>query len=676
MKNYEAAAVQFTNAINSGMTDGRFVDALFLRGKSYENLSLRDEKYRQRAIESYQTFVQSYVSDPRAREASVSLFFLRATSPMAAREALPGAPPERRDTMLLRLGQLLEGADSTSDALAAYETVAMDPRSPDLAVEAAFRTAMAFLRMGQADSASAWGARYLERAPEGAHAANVLAAMAASAMQRGDPASAVPFFRRLAGSFGYTRAGADAPLQLAGALTAAGSAEEAAGIYRDLAQQEQQNPLSEQGAGPDLLLALARAEQLSGHPADARSHLFEVLARGPAGLQAGQAYTLLGMIAKGEGEVDAATAYFHAAEKASPGVASTREVADLLFSAGNNADAIKQYTELAKGAQADSDRQYYASRIILAHLRSDNLAEADREIAAFTERFGKADEPRAAFALERGNYFYRKGDHASALKTFTDVAKHFDDTPSGPAARYWIGKTQQAAGKPQEATATLEELLRDHPEADIVSRAHLALGILYYDLEKWPESIKHYRVITDDPKADPSLLPFAISNLIEAYDVAGVNDAALALTRKYLELYPNAEDSFDKKIKIGILYDRLGYYDQAVMHLQGLLDQAGSDLEGEIRYYIAEANFNKGDYQQAILDFLKVPYLVTKKGKIDWTANSLYMSGQSYEKMGRFDQALTMYQQIVERPGIDENFRTAAHKEIDRVKLVLKKSPR
>ena len=97
----------------------------------------------------------------------------------------------------------------------------------------------------------------------------------------------------------------------------------------------------------------------------------------------------------------------------------------------------------------------------------------------------------------------------------------------------------------------------------------------------------------------------------------------MSLTRKYLELYPNSEDALDKKIKIGILYDRLGYYDQAVLQLQTLLDEAGSDLEGELRYYIAEANYNKGDYQQAILDFLKVPYLVTKKGKIDWTANAL-----------------------------------------------------
>jgi tetratricopeptide (TPR) repeat protein len=165
-----------------------------------------------------------------------------------------------------------------------------------------------------------------------------------------------------------------------------------------------------------------------------------------------------------------------------------------------------------------------------------------------------------------------------------------------------------------------------------------------------------------------------MSNLIETYESAGVYDAALDLTRRYLELYPNNEDSFDKKIKIGLLYQRLGYNDQSIVHLEGLLDQAGSDLEGELRYYIAEANYNKGAYQQAILDFLKVPYLVTKKGKIDWTANSLYMSGQSYEKLGRYDQALTMYQQIIDRPGIDGTFKAAARKEIDRVNLVLKKN--
>ena len=216
--------------------------------------------------------------------------------------------------------------------------------------------------------------------------------------------------------------------------------------------------------------------------------------------------------------------------------------------------------------------------------------------------------------------------------------------------------------------------MKEHPDAPIMQKVHFAIGNIQYQAEKWDEAIRNYRLVTDNPNADPALLPFAINNLIETYEIAGIFDAALTLTRRYLELYPNAEDAFDKRINIGILYQRLGYYDQSVLHLQTLLEEAGSDLEGEIRYYIGEANYGKGDYQQAILDFLKVPYLVTKKGKVDWTATSLYMSGQAYEKMGRSDQALTMYRQIIDRSGIDETFKAAARKEIDRVNAVLKKS--
>ena len=356
-----------------------------------------------------------------------------------------------------------------------------------------------------------------------------------------------------------------------------------------------------------------------------------------------------------------------------PAAAATKDVADLLFASGNYQDAIKQFTELSQAAEDEASKRYFDSRIIIAQFRDNKPGQADKGIETFKKKYKVNDEELAAFELERGGYYYRQEDYSHAFKSFTEVAKKYDDTKSAPEAMFWIGKTLQVTGKPQDAVKQLNELLDKHPQADVIPRAHLALGNIFYDAENWPESIKHYRVIVDDSTADRSLLPFAISNLIETYEAAGVNDAALSLTRKYLELYPNSEDSFDKKINIGILYSRLGYYDQAILHLQGLLDQAGSDLEGEIRYYIAEANYNKGDYQQAILDFLKVPYLVTKKGKIDWTANSLYMSGQSYEKMGRYDQALTMYQQIVDRNGIDETFKAAAKKEIDRVKLVLKK---
>jgi len=68
-----------------------------------------------------------------------------------------------------------------------------------------------------------------------------------------------------------------------------------------------------------------------------------------------------------------------------------------------------------------------------------------------------------------------------------------------------------------------------------------------------------------------------------------------------------------------------------------------------------------------------VPYLVAKRGKIDWISTSYYMAGQSYEKMSKYDQALTMYKQIIDRKDTDTQFKTAAKKEIDRVKAIVKK---
>ena len=57
---------------------------------------------------------------------------------------------------------------------------------------------------------------------------------------------------------------------------------------------------------------------------------------------------------------------------------------------------------------------------------------------------------------------------------------------------------------------------------------------------------------------------------------------------------------------------------------------------------------------------------------VNWTATSFYMAGQSYEKMSKYDQAIGMYQQIIDMPGIDDTFKAAAQKEINRVKTLIK----
>ena len=104
-----------------------------------------------------------------------------------------------------------------------------------------------------------------------------------------------------------------------------------------------------------------------------------------------------------------------------------------------------------------------------------------------------------------------------------------------------------------------------------------------------------------------------MNNLIETYKELVLNDGALELTRNFIEKYPNDESILDKKVDLGVLYQKLGYYDQAIVQLEALLETTKKDFESEIRYYLGEWIHCKGDYQQAILEFLKVPYLITRK---------------------------------------------------------------
>jgi len=678
LKNYPAAAAQMTNALEAGLTDPRAREARYLRAKSLEYMSRRDEKQRPAAIEAYQEFLQSSATDARSTDAALALFTLRATTATgaysSAAEILARFPEfPRRDAILLRIGILQEKADSTAAALQTYtELIDAYPLSPS-AEEAGYRRFGLLVRTGPLDSAITAGDAYNAAHPSGPNTATVTARLADIALERQNAARAAGLYQHLTTEFFYSSLAPQAQTHLADARASNGDYTEAIALYNELMKQQRENLLDEKEVDPDLLLALGKAQYLSGSFKEAKTSLFQLLEHERTGPRAGEAYYTLGVIARSQGALEAATGYFRLAGTVAPGAGATRDIANLLYDSGEYTDAIRQYTQLSQTAKADSDRQYYDARIILARLRSDDAGPAEKEIAAFTKKYSDARADFAAFELEKGNFAFRKNDYPRALKSYQVVTGKYDDTPSAPEGLYWTGKTLEATNKTLDAIESFTRLLQDYPDAPIAPRAHLALGNIYYRLEKWDESIKSYRRIVDNPKADPALLPFAMSNLIETYETAGANDAALALTRKYLDLYPNSEDNLDKRIKIGILYERLGYYDQAVLHLQALLDEAGSDLEGEIRYYIAEANYNKGDYQQAILDFLKVPYLVTKKGKIDWTANSLYMSGQSYEKMGRYDQALIMYQQILDRSGIDETFKIAARKEIDRVKLVLKK---
>jgi TolA-binding protein len=684
LKNYEAAVEQFTAAATGNPPVPQALDALFYRARSYEFLSRRHPASRTLAIESYTAYLERASgpgqSQPAERrdDAAYALFTMSATSLPEARSAftattvmMPGTA--HRDRMLLRIGNLQSQVDSIDGALKTFEEVLAISSAPAVREEATYRLFELAAARGLADSGLAAGKKYLAAYPDGPRAAGVLARLGDLSMRRSDPAGAVEHYRTLVSDFSYASVAAGAEAKLAAALLASGRAGEAQALYQQLVDRARNDVLGPGDVPADLLVGLGTSLFRNANAPAAKKALFEAVSGGRSGPAVGEAYATLAAIYKAEGSAELAAAYYREATKASPQAEARRDVADMLYDAGEYPEAGAQYARLAAGATDPVGKQYFEARVILSALRAGDTKKADARMSAFRKAYDNTRDDLASFELERGSAHYRNEEYPEAIKAFETVVDDYSNSPSEPWALYWWGKSLEVSGKPAEAVKHYLRILDDFPAAPAAPRAHLALGNLAYQADRYDESIKQYRVLVDDPSTDPELLRAAMSNLIGTYETANIHDAALSLTRRYLERFPNAEDTFDKRIKIGILYQRLGYYDQSVLHLQELLNEAGSDLEGEIRYYIGEAQYAKGDYRQAILEFLKVPYLVTKKGKVDWTATSLYMAGQSYERMGKHEQALTMYQQIIDRPAIDATFKAAAQKEIDRVKTVLTK---
>jgi TolA-binding protein len=682
LKDYAAAAKQFTIAIDGGLDEKRFVESYYLRARAFHLQSESDSSAASQAILYYTAFLKQFPLNNLSEEAAFYSFKLMSERTTSAeiihlgKEFLSKHPASPyKDQVLQSIGTAAVANQDYTEAIASFGTIIREIPTSPLLSGALLQRGNVHLTLQHPDSAASdWG-QAVSASPPDAFTPQALWNLAEHFWQNKKYADAISFWKRIATEFFYTTLAEKSTARLADCYLANGDFDEMISFSEDLLKRQRSSPFLE-GIDNDLLFDLANAYEKKGDRQKAIQYYNMYLNHDCKDTKAVNAYYALGVFARAQGKTSQASAYFKEASALGGTASGTSDIADLLFQTEQYADAAKQYSQLAQSVDSISEQKRFSARAIVATLRSEKLAESQKLIADFDKTYGKDKQYHAEFEYERGSSYYRKQDYANAKKVFEKLADNYDDTRFGAWGHYYLGKILEVTNKPEEAAKKYEGVLKKFSDSDVVPRVLLSLGNMHFNAERFEDAIRYYQRITGSPETAGDILSYAMNNLIEAYESTKLYDAALKTAKDFIERYPNDESIIDKKIKIGSLYTKIGYYDQAVLHFQNLLDEAGSSLEAEIRYDIGEAYYYKGDYQQAILEFLKVPYLVSKQGKVNWTATSFYMAGQSYEKMSKFDEAIGMYQQVIERTGIDATFKTAAKKEIDRVKSLIKKGSR
>jgi len=680
LKDYNAAPGYFTTALEGGLAPEDAATAHFLLARSYDLLARKDPSKAPLASREYYTFVIQFPHHPSVEDALYFWYRLpvpETTDMSARRETLRTAllsSAKFREIILSDLGTVfLKAGDSSRAKAAAFEFLRSFPASEHRSRVFNILGGI-YSVINRDDSSEVFWKQAASTPAVDPSVAEALWNLAELYWNTGRPGDAVTPLKRLVDEFSYTSLAGKAAGRLPEAFASAGKYDEAVDAYRALVHNG--NPDQDDEPEYSVDTKIAQMYEKKNNHTEAIHYYREYLAQNRKGALAGSVFYSLGGIAKAMGNAGLASSYFRQAAAVGGQATVSAEIADLLFQSEQYGEAAVQYAQLSKRtANTDSSRSF-ATRAIISMLRLDKLQDSQKMIAAFDDSFKDAKAERGEIEYEKGLYYYRMQEYASAKKAFENVSGEFSETKSGVWGKYYLGKIAEVTDKLEDAAKIYEDLLSKSPDADVTPRILLSLGNMHFNAERFEEAIKFYKEILQSPHRSDDVLPYAMNNLIEAYESLKLYDAALKTTRDFIERYPNDENILDKKIKIGSLYTRVGYYDQAVQQFQTLLNEGESSLEAELRYDIGEAYFSKGDYQQAILEFLKVPYLVAKQGKVNWTATSLYMAGQAYEKMSKPDEALGMYQQIIERPGIDATFKAAARKEIDRVKGMMKKGSR
>ena len=695
LNDYTLAADQYAMALSADLDENDRPTAWLFRGRALELAAQRAtgrtaETLRSSALDAFDSLGLLYPSSTNAaaaRSASALLRLSSGATPEVAQsiaDSVSRTPAAFDDPalLLLQIGDRLRQSGRVEAAVGSYRTALRLQPGIDVSAGATYGVALCVMQQGSADSARTLLEQCARDYPDTRHAADVLQLLAADARDSGDVGAADRELDLLTQRYFYAIDPGTVTVDRAAVREHAGAYADAAALYRkalDDLRADYFDPVHAAEETERLLFHLATCADKSGDGADARRWYAEYVSRDQASPSAARAYYALATLARADNAIGLAEEYLRNAGRISAATGTsvgnvTLETAELLFENEKYTEARTKYDEVARQAASDSLRRYAEARSIVCAYRSDAITDADKRANQFVRAYPKAYDEAAEFEYERGRFALRKEDVPRAQERFRNVAASYRKAPILPEALYWLGRSYELDQKFPLAVRLYDSLLTVFPGNAIVPRVRLALGNAYYTLEQWDSASVQFRAILDHEDRSPDLVMYAMNNLIMTYKEMQMYDAALQLTRTYIERFPSEPDLMDKRVDIGILYDRLGYYDQAIVHLQSLLDSAPPSLEAELRYYIGEAHYYKGEYQQAILEFLKVPYLVTNPGKIDWISTSYYMAGQSYEKMSKYDQAILMYKQIIDRKDTDTQFKVAAQKQIDRVRSLIGKS--
>ncbi|MCK9275391.1 MAG: tetratricopeptide repeat protein [Syntrophales bacterium] len=338
----------------------------------------------------------------------------------------------------------------------------------------------------------------------------------------------------------------------------------------------------------------------------------------------------------------------------------------LLYQIGNeDAKAVDVYRNYIK---RNSDNITLRQRLGKLLLKLEKYDEAATEFEEILNLDDSNKEARFSLGIA---YFFGRIDYEKALDLFKDIAL---ENPLDERVRYFLASVYEERGSFSEALAEFEKI---SPSSDFFIPGRIHMGLIMKQQNQTADAIKLMHTTIENRKKEPELYDF----LAALYEDEKKFENAFDTLQKGLKEIP---ENIDLRYKIGVLYEKTGYFDESMAVMREILqmDPENAEALNFIGYSFADRGINLEEAEVLITKAMELKpgngYITDSLGWLYYRQNKISQAisflekaasllpedvtiaehlADAYAKGGYARKALDVYQKILENKPEDETIR-------------------
>jgi len=336
-------------------------------------------------------------------------------------------------------------------------------------------------------------------------------------------------------------------------------------------------------------------------------------------------------------------------------------LSETLLELGESKEAAKRFDEAIRLEGADTCRilsgrskSYFAA----GETKKGNR-DLDRMIRQCPGHPGTAEA-----LLARGKAAVESGDCEGAAATLEYLREHYAGSEPAAGALYQLALCDIRRGGYAEAIERLGLFLRESPESPMTGEVYFKLATSHYASGNHNLAAVNYALAAES-MTDRERKYKAMANLARVYQELEEWEKAGDVWKDVTEQFPERKEIIETFFNLGFCYSQAGDFELAWEVYSRIPAVAiTEEQQGRAYYWTGISLKNLGRYDEAVREFLRVPYMRT--GGM-WGVTSKLEAAGCYERLGRIDEAKSIYTQVVSSHGENSDWGSMAKKSLDRL---------